>query len=294
MSAIDGGAEISAAARLIDAGSLAAAERLLKAALAKDPEHPRAHALMALVLYRSDRALAAVTEADRAIGLEPTEEALRFKALALTRLGRHGAAIEAAEAAVRAAPQNGWTQFTKAIALENAKRPVLAEAAYRAAVALDPGAEIFRANLGRFLLRRGDRAGAERIGTELNANSDVEAVLLLRGELALARGRAPEAREFALWVLRQDATNVSALRLLAQAKASQSLVLGLWWRWSMFVMAMKPFVRLLVVPPLIFTLLVFTPFGLGLLFGLYLFVCRQMFHHMIIRELKTVTLRAGY
>jgi tetratricopeptide (TPR) repeat protein len=130
--------KVAAAARLIDAGNALGAERFLAEALAMDPEHPRANALMALALYRRHRFAASIQQADVAIGLSPTADALRFKALALIGQNRFKFAVEVAEAAVRAAPEDELASLVLGIALENAKRPRQAEAAFRRAVALIP------------------------------------------------------------------------------------------------------------------------------------------------------------
>ncbi len=293
MTAESADGRLSTAARLIDAASLHTAEKQVREVLATDPEHPRAHALMALILYRRGRHGAALREADVSIGLEPTEDAFRFKALALIGLGRRRQAIDAADAAARIAPTSARAALTQAIALEADKHPVQAEAAYRRAAALEAGSAVFLGNLGRFLLRRGDLTSAEDIARQLDPTSDEDAALLLRGGVALARGRASEARDFALWVLKTNAANASALRLLLQAKASQSRMLGLWWRWSMLVGAQRPWVRL-VLAPLAVMALVAIPFGLGLLFGAYLIACGRIFNRMLAQELKTVTFRRDY
>jgi Flp pilus assembly protein TadD len=285
--------KISAAAKLINAGSLSSAERLLKDVLAIEPDHARGHALMALILYRRDRPAAAVRQADVAIGLDPTEEAFRFKALALIKLGRQNSAMDAAAAAARAAPLSGSAASVQAIAFESARRPAEAEAAFRRAVSLDPASLSVRASLGRFLLRRGDRRGAERVAQDLPPDADAEVAILLRGELALASGKGLDARDCALMVLRQDATNRAALRLLTQVKASQSPLLGLWWRWSVFIGSKRPWIRLLIVPPAVLAATL-VPFGLGLWLLAYLAICRRVFQHMLARELRIPRLRADF
>ena len=286
-------AKASAAAKLIDVGNLNGAERLLKDALSTNPEHPGANALMALVLYRRDRLTAALHQADIAIGLAPTADAFRFKALALIKLKRRKASIEAAKAAVRAGPQSGSAALVLGAALENAKRPTEAEAAYRRALELAPGSDVFRGNLGCFLLRQSNVAGAERVAAELNPNADADAALLLRGNLALVRGRPEEAREFALWMLSRNATDPAALHLLTQVKASQNLFLGLWWRYSMFI-AMKPaWLRFAVMIPFIIVQSRVVK-GAGLLLIAYLFASSWQFSRMVAHELRVVKLRRSF
>jgi Flp pilus assembly protein TadD len=287
----------AAAVPLLNSGNLSGAERLLGEALAADPEQPRAHALMALLLYHRGRMAEAVRQADIAIGLGQADEAFRFKALALIKLKRWKHAIQAAEEAVRAAPTNGWNLLTLAIALENAKRHAEAETAFRRALELDPASAAFRGNLGRFLLRRRDVAGAERIAAELDPNDDADAALLLRGELALIRGRAAEARDFALWVLAHNATNEAALRLLTQVKASQSFALGLWWRSSFFIATRPRWVRVCIIIAILYLVVGLYASGVQgvwFLFIAYSLTCRFLFERMVKHELRTVEFRKGF
>jgi Tfp pilus assembly protein PilF len=286
-------AKAAAATQLLNAGNLSGAERLLKDALATDPEHPQANALMALLLLRRGQLSQALQQADVAIGLSPTSEAFRFKALALIRLKRLKAAIEAAEAAVRSDPQSALAAFVLASGLENAKRIKEAQAAFQRAVDLEPGSDVFRASLGRFLLRRRDVAGAERVAAELDPGSDADAAQLLLGELALVRRRPQEARDRALWVLSRNATDPAALRLLTQVKASESAFLGLWWRYSMFIALRPLWLRLIVLLPIIFILTIATS-GFAWLFLAYLGVGRRVFKRMVADELKTVRLRKSF
>lgn len=286
-------ARAAAAARLLDAGNLSGAERLLREALAADPEHPRAHALMALLLFHRGEPWQALRQADIAIGLQPTADAFRFKALALIRLNRRDASIEAAEAAIRADPQCARAASVLGSALENANRMKEAGAAFQRAADLDPGSDVFRAGLGRFLLRRRDVAGAERVAAELDPGSDADAAQLLLGELALVRRRPQEARDRALWLLSQNATNPAALRLLTQAKASQHAFLGLWWRYSMFMQLRPPWLRLVLLVPATLILAIATNF-FGWIFLAYLGVSGSIFKRMLAKELKTVEFRKNF
>jgi hypothetical protein len=46
-----------------------------------------------------------------------------------------------------------------------------------------------------------------------------------------------EARDFAIWALQHDAMDPGALSLLASIQARQSLLLALWWRYSVWMQA---------------------------------------------------------
>ena len=52
------------------------------------------------------------------------------------------------------------------------------------------------------------------------------------GNVLLRRGKVEEAREHAVWALRNDPADRGALRLMAAIKARQNPFLGLWWRYS--------------------------------------------------------------
>jgi Tfp pilus assembly protein PilF len=284
---------IAAATRMIDAGNAYGAGRMLKEALAIDPEHPRANALMALALYRHGHHLAAVKQAEVAIGLDPSSDAFRFKALGLRALKRTKAAVEAGEAAVRAGPYDSLAALVLGLALEEAKRPKEAEAAMRRAVDIDPGSDSLKGSLGCFLLRNRDMAGAMQVAAELSPEADDASALLLRGHLALRQGRHDEARDHALWVLERNATEGAALRLLTQVKASRSPLMGLWWRYSLFMASAPWWQKILVMLPVAaVSILVFK--GLWLLLVIYLRFCQILFSNMVKKELKTVKLKKGF
>ena len=52
------------------------------------------------------------------------------------------------------------------------------------------------------------------------------------GHVQLRRGRVEEAREHAVWALRGDPRDRTALLLLAAVKTRGNPFLGLWWRFS--------------------------------------------------------------
>jgi tetratricopeptide (TPR) repeat protein len=295
--------QASAALKLINAGNISGAERLLKEVLAADPQNARANALMSIVLLRLGKAQAAVQQADVAIGLAPTADAFCFKAMALNALRQYSRAIEAAEAGVQAAPAYGVASFTLGQALENAGRAPEAEAAFRRAIELAPASVNFRGGLGLFLLRKGDLSGAERVAADVDPSSDAEAALLLHGEIALRRGKLKEARDFALWALSRNATSPAALKLLVQTKAGRSLGLGLWWSGSMMLTTSPPWLRFTIVICLFAAWIApLTPLfasyrSLNILVFvvlLYLSSCKKIFRRMLLNEMKTVTIRPNF
>ena len=278
---------------LFDAGNFLGAERMLSLALAANPDLAAAHALLSLTLYRQGKGRAALDAAQAALAITPNANAFRAKALALMLLGRKKEAIATAKAALAADPMDELASLVLAMALERAGKPRAAEAAYRRALEIVPNNPGVRADFGRFLIRHKKLAEAEAQLAEIDAFCDRESALLLRGEIALRRGRTDEARDFALWVLSQDATNAGALRLLTQVKASRSLLLGVWWRYSMFIATRPRWLRLLVMVPLFIALTAFGH-GLSVLVLIYLSLSSVIFSRMVSRELKTVTLKKTF
>jgi Tfp pilus assembly protein PilF len=278
---------------LFDAGNFAGAERLLGEALAEDPESAAAHALLSLTLYRQGKGRPALDAAKAAVALDPNANGLRTMTLAQMLLGRTKDAIETARAACAADPEDELANLVLAMAYERAGKSRDAEAAYRRTVDMVPSNPGVRADFGRFLVRRKKLTEAEAQLAAIDPSCDRESTLLLRGEIALRRGRTEEARDFALWVLAQDATNQSALRLLTQVKASRSVLLGVWWRYSMFVATRPRWLRLLVMIPFFCALLVIGH-GLALLLFVYLALSSVAFARMVRQEVKTVALKKGF
>ena len=104
------------------------------------------------------------------------------------------------------------------------------------AISLNPDDPDTMVALGDDALERGDVKRAEQWARDaLTARPEFQDGLVLMGQVYLRQGRIEDAREHALWALRQDATDEGSLRLLASIKARQSPLLGLWWRYAMFM-----------------------------------------------------------
>lgn len=278
---------------LYGAGNFAGAERLLRQALREDPELALAHGLLSLALYRQHKGLPALDAAKAAIAITPDAFGFRVKTLALMQLGRKDDALEAALAAVAADPMDQRAILLLAMALEDKKKLKEAEAMFRRGVAIGPDPLELRADLGCFLLRRNRLVEAEAEAATLDSASEDQSALLLRGEIAIRRGRAEEARDFALWILSLDATSVGAQQLLAKVRASQSRLLGFWWRYSMFMAARRPLFRWFVVIPSAGLLLIIAPWAM-IPFVIYLRICERKFAAMLKTQRETVTLKSSF
>lgn len=218
-------------------GHVHGAVETLRQLLASDPDDGEAHALLAIALYNMRRLHAARYEAGAAVALAP-ESALAHYALGTVETGsRRFAAAEA--------------HFRQALALEphapgllraqaslyelwgkhEQVAPLLLEA-----LALAPEDPATLVALGSHALQQGrvDEAG-ERAFAALRLDPESADGLALMGQVLLRRGDAAEAREHALQALRIDATHRGALHVLSGAKARQNPLLGLWWRYSVWM-----------------------------------------------------------
>lgn len=218
-------------------GDLRGALETLRRALAEDPEEAHAHALLALVLLALKRPHAAAHEAGLALGLAP-ELPLAHSTAASVALAqrRFPDAERHITRLLELEPDSADPLLLQARLLglrgERARRREVLERA----VALAPEDPDALVALGEDALERGDLKEAEARAREvLTLQPESQEALVLMGQVWLRRGRVEEAREHALWVLRQDATDTGALRLLASLKARQNPLLGLWWRYAMFM-----------------------------------------------------------
>ncbi|NVB84018.1 MAG: tetratricopeptide repeat protein [Kofleriaceae bacterium] len=210
---------------------------LLKRALAIDPEHAGAHASLALALLGARRLHAAAIEVDLALGFGPHNPFCHYAAAAIRRAQRKlddawrhclvamqdddgDADIRVLGAAIKSLQEDN-----------DGARSLLMEA-----LELEPDHQGALAQLARLELDLGNLAEAERrIEEALTEDpSDVDAHVIA-GFIVLARGRVDEAEQHARFALQEDASDRDALRLWAAIKARRNLLLGMWWRWNMFV-----------------------------------------------------------
>jgi Tfp pilus assembly protein PilF len=217
------------AVRLFKAGRYRPAERVLREALAIEPAHCSAHALLALCLQCGGRPHDALGAANAALAIRPTVDALRARALAKVDLGDLKGAVAAADEAVALMPSSSWAAHTSAWTFEKSRNFNEAETQYRRSAGLAPGNAVLRAEYGRYLVRRLRLDEAEVVAAQLAPKVEINLVLLLLGEIALSRGRVAEARELALWILSRNAEHRQALILLALTEASRNPLLKLWW-----------------------------------------------------------------
>lgn len=133
---------------LIQHQKLGEAERAARAALSRARENPTLHALLGRVLTKSGRHAEAVEAIRDGIAAAPDNAALHaMLSHGLTRLGLADEALEAIGRAIELGPRAGF-HVVHGDLLRRAGRRSEADAAYRAALALEPGHKDASARLG--------------------------------------------------------------------------------------------------------------------------------------------------
>lgn len=228
------------AQRQLDLGQVVGAIETLRGVLSMDPDHADAHALLAIALVVEKRLHAAEHEAGMALALEPESPLPQLAAgqvaLAQRRFDR---ALEHFETLRALWPEGAQPLLSLASVHDLRGDRVETRRLLDEALAKEPDDPEVWARLGHWHLEGNAIDEAERCALramELGPG-DVDAVLLA-GHVALYRDRLDEAREHAIWVLREAGGHEGALRLITQVKARGSLVLGLWWRWNTWMIGL--------------------------------------------------------
>ncbi|HEY5925842.1 MAG TPA: tetratricopeptide repeat protein [Kofleriaceae bacterium] len=213
------------------------ATSLLKRALAIDPEHAQAHATLALALLGARRLHGAIIETDLALGFGPDSPFCHYAAAAVRLAERK---LDDAWKHCLVAMQDDDNDVHARVlgaaikALQNerdAAHTLLCEA-----LAIDADHVDALSALADLELKTGNLAEAHRyIELALTSDpSDVDAHVVA-GYIALARNRVDEAENHARFALEQDAGARDSLQLWTAVKARRNVLIGLWWRFSMFV-----------------------------------------------------------
>lgn len=205
--------------------------------LAFDPEHAAAHACLALCLVDTRRPYAAEHEAKLALTFDP-ESAFNHMVAGIVAIERqrYRLAEEHLERA-RAIDQTladvyRWlARVYERTGREARIIPTLQEGLDR-----DPEDVDILAALGHRHLELGQIDVAERYAREaLALNAESLAANVLQGHVLLRRGNIEGAKQQALMALRHDAGNVGGLYLLCGIKARTSPLMGLWWRYAVWM-----------------------------------------------------------
>lgn len=225
------------ARRLSDAGQSEAAVEALRRALAADPDHAEAHALLALELVRLKRIYAAEIEA-RAALLSDTDLPLCFTAMGAVKLAQRKLAEAETHivASLELQPDEPGTYRMLADVERMRGRLDGARASLERALELDPEDPDTLVALGDLAMLTGDLAAAREHCDEATAIAPEHLdAHVLAGHLDLRAGDLAEATEHARFALSVDPTDAGALELLCSIKARRSWALGLWWRLNVFL-----------------------------------------------------------
>jgi Flp pilus assembly protein TadD len=291
-------------------GDPSGAIETLRLALSTSPDDAAAHALLALALVQARRRHAARVEASMALALEPEAP---FPHLALGSVHRAHGDLEAAEEEYRRfvelAPDAPAGHRALADVLRARGRTAEAREALERALALDAADPETLAARAALALATGDLGEAERWArAALAEDAQNEDALVALGGALLRRGQVDLARELAVAALQEDATSTGALHLLAQVKARQSWLLGLWWRWGTFFERFGPARQILILMLLyvLYRFAVITLRGAGmteaaqlaqwgwLAFAAYTWFSPALFRRSLEKELQKVRLRPGF
>lgn len=282
----------------------------LRRLLGSDPTHAEGHALLSRVLLAQNRLFAAEHEAKAALSIEP-ELINGHLAMAYVLLGNRklSHSRQAFERVLASEPESVHAVLGLAsLARLQGKREDEQRELLRA-LQLDGESEETLVALGNWHLVGGQLDEATRYAERAkDLVADDAEVLVLLGHLALRRGNVEEARDHALWAVQQGAMNESALRLMASIQARQSLLLGLWWRFSVWIQARgdKGQISILISGWLLFTItrLVSEDLGTPTLAGaaeyvwlaicVYSWVGPGLFARAIQKELERVRLKGDF
>lgn len=218
-------------------GNWRGAIELCQRALALDPDHAQGHAALAFSLLGAKRVSGAAIEARLGLGLDGNDTYCHYAMAAVLKAERK--------------LDDAWTHCL--VVLESDTRDVDvrvlgAQIRYlrgerteamqllRDALELEPSHVDTLTTLARYEMHDKQLDSAtEHVEQALRADpSDLDAHTVA-GLIALMRGNTGEAEKHARYVLGQDSTDVGGLELWAAIKARRSWILGLWWRFNVFI-----------------------------------------------------------
>lgn len=292
------------------AGHVQRAIDLLTELLGAQPEHPEAHALLAMALIENKRLYAARHEAHLALSHAPDSPlAHHAMAVVLVASRRFREAMEHLDNELALDPESVVALQLHARIAKLRGRHADAMAWIERACALAPddaGNWALRAMLE--LSRRRIPAAHDDARRALEIDPEHIEALCAMGACALAKGDVESAREHALWALQIAPEDAGAHELLASVKARQSWLLGLWWRWNAWVASgsTRRALLLLVGTYVLYRAVVITLNANGLeqwsswvdigwyAFCAYTWFAMPMFRRSVERELESVRLRPDF
>lgn len=210
---------------------------LLQRALSLDPDHAHAHATLALALLGARRLPGAGIEARMALGLDGNDSFCHYAAAHVLYAERKLDDAWAHCLVAIEADQSDPETHVLGAAIRNLRGETTeARELLQTALELEPGHTAALTKLARMELEaRNHDAAAGYAEQALRSSPSDSDAHIAAGLIDLARGNPASAEGHARFALGQDATDEGAIHLWAAIKAHRSPLLGLWWRFHMFV-----------------------------------------------------------
>jgi len=219
------------ARRQMQIGQMDGAIDNLSAYLGENPQDARAHALMAMCLHDRRRLTAAEHEARAALALDANDAFAHVACGQVAQSQRKPrAALAHFESAQALAPE--WDVPLRQIAWVYLYwgKPQQAREFVERALALDPDSDN-RALAAHIALDLGEVADAERAAREVLRQDPAHSeALTVLGHALLRQNRIGEARDTALWAVRNAPTSRAAIALMLAVKMRQNPLTGWVWR----------------------------------------------------------------
>jgi tetratricopeptide (TPR) repeat protein len=218
-------------------GNHRGATELAQRALTLDPDHARAHAVLAFTLIDARRLDGALLEMRAALALDSDDRYVHHVAAAV--LAAHRKLDDAwAHCEIALGGDDAWPETyvlgARVRGLQGDRadaRRLLLEA-----LVLDAAHTDALSRLAQLELDAGDRAEASRlIALALETDPADRDAHVVAGHIDLANGDPAGAEQHARFVLHDHATSPAALELWAAVQARRSRLLGVWWRWNLWI-----------------------------------------------------------
>jgi tetratricopeptide (TPR) repeat protein len=210
---------------------------LIRRALAIDPDHTRAHAILALALLGAKRLSGAEIEARLALTLDGGSAFAHYAAAAILHARRKlDEAWDHIQVALVADSADVDVHVLGARIRDSRNERSEARALLHTALEIEPAHTGALVALARLELGARNHGEAARYADEaLRSKPEDLDAHVIAGLIDLVRGDDAAAERHARFALTQDSTDRDALHLWASIKARRSWTLGAWWRFNTWI-----------------------------------------------------------